>query len=35
MLDIYDPMNKELIALLAGTQTPQGAADAMAALYNP
>jgi raffinose/stachyose/melibiose transport system substrate-binding protein len=33
MQSIYEPMNKELIAILAGSQTPQGAADAMAAAF--
>jgi raffinose/stachyose/melibiose transport system substrate-binding protein len=33
MQSIYEPMNKELIAILAGAQTPQGAADAMAAAF--
>jgi len=33
MQDLYVPMNLELIALLAGTQTPQAAADTIAELY--
>lgn len=31
LMDLYSPMNQEVIALLKGAQTPQGAADAVAA----
>ena len=33
MLDLYDPMNKGLIALLSGDKAPQAVADEMAELY--
>jgi len=35
LMDLYAPMNQEVIALLRGTQTPQGAADAVTAAAAP
>jgi raffinose/stachyose/melibiose transport system substrate-binding protein len=35
LMDLYAPMNQEVIALLKGTQTPEGAAAAIKTAAEP